>query len=193
MAPTKKVTKKKMNDIEKELKDTTKLLRRRLEWCRLTGEAYDPSTEQYSVYPRALCDSKGQMHSGTKSTWHDKLDARYQHNLLHVAMPQGWIPDVVIVDGMFTLNSNPMRCSSIITEHAKSLYLRFVAPYYALGAKEVHIVYDKAPTQHFDPKTFERSKRDSKVNRKQHVHQCIDFTPSTKTQITMGQTAKSRT
>jgi hypothetical protein len=62
LAPPKKVSKRKLNIKEKELKDVTKYLRRRLDWCRLTGDTFDPD-EQYSVYPRALCDSNGIPHS----------------------------------------------------------------------------------------------------------------------------------
>jgi hypothetical protein len=183
LAPTKIVSKKKMKNLEKELKDTTKLSKRRLEWCRLTGEQYDPSTEQYSVFPRALCDSNGQLHSGIKCTWHEKLNVRYNYNVIHTTLPEGWVPEVVIIDGMFTLNIKPMRCSNTISDHAKSIFLRFAAPYYALGAKEVHIIYDKVPSKRFDPKQFERSKRDSMAFGKQHEHQCIEFTPHTRTPI----------
>ena len=37
------VLERKFNEKEKELRDVTKLFRRRLEWCRLTGEQYDPN------------------------------------------------------------------------------------------------------------------------------------------------------
>uniref|UniRef100_A0A1X7U2K1 Uncharacterized protein n=1 Tax=Amphimedon queenslandica TaxID=400682 RepID=A0A1X7U2K1_AMPQE len=73
MAPKKKISRRYLNE-ERELKNVTKLLRRCLEWCRLTGESYDPSQEQYSIDPQALCNVKGKIHSGTKSTWHDKLN-----------------------------------------------------------------------------------------------------------------------
>ena len=76
MAPPKAISKRKLNEKEKELKDVTKYLRRRLEWCRQTGQVYDPE-EQYSIYPRALCDSRGIPHTGTKSVWLAKLASRY--------------------------------------------------------------------------------------------------------------------
>ena len=76
LAPNKVLSKRKFNEKEKELRDVTKLLRRRLEWCRLTGEQYDPN-EQYSIYPRALCSNQGIPHTGSKSLWLTKLLGRY--------------------------------------------------------------------------------------------------------------------
>ncbi len=63
MAPPKFVSKRKMNEKERELKDVTRYLRRKLEWCRQTGQA----NEQYSVFPRALCDNQGTPYSGPKA------------------------------------------------------------------------------------------------------------------------------
>ena len=57
LAPTNLVSKRKINEKKKELKHVTKYLRR-LDWCRVTGEPYDPN-EQYSIHPRALCDNNG--------------------------------------------------------------------------------------------------------------------------------------
>ena len=50
MAP-KEMTRKNLNEKERELKNVKKLLRRLLKWCMLTGESYEPS-EEYSIYPQ---------------------------------------------------------------------------------------------------------------------------------------------
>lgn len=83
-------------------------LRRRLDWCRITGEPYDPN-EQYSVYPRALCDSNGVPHSGTKSLWLQKLINRYVHSsIVTNNLPNEWIAETVIIDAMFLINTKPL-------------------------------------------------------------------------------------
>ena len=71
-----------------------------------------------------------------------------------------------------------MRRTSTVADHTDFLFSRFVVPYYILGAKEVHLIYDKPCKQPFDPKIFERAKRDTNKFNKQH--QCMAFTPTSK-------------
>ena len=44
---------------EKEERETSKYLRRRLAWCNQTGQQYDKSEDQYSLLPRALAEPDG--------------------------------------------------------------------------------------------------------------------------------------
>ena len=76
MAPPKE-TKRKISHKEKEERETSKYLRRRLAWCNQTGQQYDESEEQYSLLPRALAEPDGGLHTGAKSKWTDKLKSRY--------------------------------------------------------------------------------------------------------------------
>ena len=78
---------------------------------------------------------------------------------------------------MFMLNSKPLRYTNTVADHASLLFSRFISTYYALGATEVHIIYDKACKQLFGPKSFEISKRDDDKQNKQH--KCLSFTPTT--------------
>ena len=59
---------------KKHLKQVTKCLSQRLAWCNRTGQTYDPSTEQYSTLPRAICDENGTPRKGSKAAWTDKLE-----------------------------------------------------------------------------------------------------------------------
>ncbi len=43
-----------------EMKQVTKCLRQRLSWCNRTGQGYDSTQEQYSIFPRAI-RSEGYM------------------------------------------------------------------------------------------------------------------------------------
>ena len=67
-------SKKRVSQREREIKQVTKCLRQRLAWCNWTGQTYDPSAEQYSAYPRAICTEKGAPHKGSKAAWTDKLE-----------------------------------------------------------------------------------------------------------------------
>ena len=61
---------------ERECKQAIKCPRQRLAWCNRTQQRYDPNKEQYSLYPRALCDESGIQHKGVK-IWTDKIRKRY--------------------------------------------------------------------------------------------------------------------
>ena len=65
-----KTAKKAVSTKDKELKQVTKCLKRRLAWCNSTGQQYNPNTEQYSLLPRAICDYNGLPN---KCLWTHKL------------------------------------------------------------------------------------------------------------------------
>ena len=54
-----------------------KCLRQRLAWCNRTGESYNLTSKQHSIYPHAISDELGNPHRGTKANWTDKLGKRY--------------------------------------------------------------------------------------------------------------------
>jgi hypothetical protein len=121
------------------LKQVTKCLRRRLAWCNKTGERYDSSLEQYSPWPRALCDCNSIPNKGSKSNWTAKLRQRYTKEFLedlHIT------PDVAVVDAMFILNTNPRRQAKTIGGYGDQLCERYITPYFRRGAAEVHLVFD---------------------------------------------------
>ena len=66
MAPMKTGNKRSINQKEKDFRQVTKCLRQRLTWCNRTGQVYDTTSEQYSVYPRAICDEHGAPVKGDK-------------------------------------------------------------------------------------------------------------------------------
>ena len=68
---------KKTTPKERESKQMVKCLRQRLAWCNRTGESYNLTSEQHSIYPRAISDELGNPHRGTKANWTDKLGERY--------------------------------------------------------------------------------------------------------------------
>lgn len=115
MDPGTKVGKKVLMLKDKVNKQVTKCLRRRLAWCNATGQRYDPGLEQYSVYPRALSDCKGNPSKGVKSTWTAKLREYYPSAF---GERRSWTPDTVVIDAMFLLNTTPRRQSKTIGSYA---------------------------------------------------------------------------
>ena len=68
------------------------------------------SKKQYSPLPRSLVDEDGFLQKANKSHWTDKL--QQQHQLIEprvfINQPQ-WVPQAVIIDAMFVINTKPLR------------------------------------------------------------------------------------
>ena len=120
----------------------TKCLRQRLAWCNRTGQSYDSTTEQYSIHPRAICDETGGPQKGVKSKWAEKLRTRYQSAdppVILDCLPSGWVPEAVVIDGMFLIQCAPLRHTSTISRYAELLFNRFILHHFSAGAVEVHL------------------------------------------------------
>ena len=144
MASPKVESKRRVSQRERELKQVTKCLRQRLAWCNRTGQTYDPSNEQYSTYPRAICEETGAPHKGSKAVWTDKLEKRYSTKtcestpvITHV-LPRGWVPEVIILDAMFLIQCSPLRQTMTIMDYAKLLLNRFVLQHYQAGVRYMY-------------------------------------------------------
>ena len=173
-----KATPQRISQKDKEAKVVSKCLRRRLAWCNKTHLPYDLSTEQYSIYPRALADEHGIPHKSSKSTWTDKIQSRYNQAsdpVLLSSLPLNWIPEAVLIDAMFLINTTPLRRTTSITQYSHLLFNRFALDHFKSGTREVHFVFD-TPSKSFNPKIFEQSRRDAKTK---SAHQHQDFTPNT--------------
>ena len=144
---------------QKEHKQVTQCLRRRLAWCNATGRSYNPALEQYSVYPRALSDCDGNPHEGVKSTWTEKLRGCYKHtNTFFESLPSGWSPSVVVLDGMFLLNTNPLRQTNNVTSYANLLFNQFIKPHYLKGASTVHLILITPADSDLIPKNLNKKR-----------------------------------
>ena len=175
-----KVTKHRISQKEKESKLVTKCLRRRLAWCNKTKTPYDLSTEQYSVFPRALADENGNPHKAAKNQWTNKIHSRYLSatpGVIFSSLPSGWIPQTVLIDAMFLLNTTPLRRTKNITEYCNLLFNRYLLDHYKVGVNEIHLLFDKPNKRSFNPKMFEQGRRDNSKSNSSHQHQ--DFTPTT--------------
>ena len=174
-----KVGKRKISQKEREQKQVTKCLRRQLAWYKKTGGTI--AQEQYSPYPRTLADCSGAPHKGNKSIWTDKLQARYTPLVVTTQLPCEWIPEVVIIDAMFMINTSPLKHIKSITEYGALLLKVFVLPHFHNHSTEVHICFDNPKQQQFNPKECEQQRRDQACKSDLECHSHVMFTPHTTT------------
>jgi len=65
---------------------------------------------------------------------------------------------VVVLDGMFLINTNPLRQTNNVTSYANLLFNRFIKPHYQKGASTVHLIFDNPSRLRFNPKEFEQKR-----------------------------------
>ena len=70
------------------------------------------------------------------------LEKRYS-SLIVSMFPGGWVPDSVVLEGMFLINTAPLVTHCLMKDYAKFLVRRFAVPHVAKGVEEVHIVFDR--------------------------------------------------
>lgn len=172
MAPL-KVTKRRLSQQQKEQRDTTKYLRKRLAWCNQTGQKFDESKEQYSILPRSLADLNGIPHKGNKSKWTEKLNTRYESMSAFLTVLE-WVPEVTIIDAMFMINTNPLCQQKTLSHYAEFLFKQNALSHYNYGTKHVHFVFDHPGRMDFNPKETEQKRR---YNKEVKDHNHIVFTP----------------
>ena len=120
-------------------------------------------------------DSNGLPYKGSKSNTTTYLENRYrQASVIVPAFPPGWVPDVVILEGMFIVRTSLIPTMSYMTDYVQYLLARFVCPHFAAGAKEVHVVFDSPGSQLETPKEPEQIRRD-RASESQCRHECISF------------------
>ena len=93
--------------------------------------------------------------------------------------PGLWVPDTVVLEGMFLINTAPLVTHATMRDYAAFLVKRFITPHLAKGVKEVHIVYDRPVSNHLTPKPFEQRRRDTEHSvSSEHEHLSFnDATP----------------
>ena len=90
-------------------------------------------------------------------------------------MPPGWIPDSVVLEGMFLIQTSPLPNMSSMKEYVKLLLFRFVRPHFSAGVKEVHVVFDNPGSQEETPKELEKARRDKAAEIQMSTHHCMSF------------------
>ena len=154
-----KKSKRKIKLIERERKLVNKCIRRSMVWNTKVCPSDQHSGGQYLELPRAISDSHGIPHKGQKSYATQWLNKRYK-DLISDTLPENWNPELVLLEGMFLINTTPLCTHQFMREYSQFLVRRFVLPHFIRGASEVHIVFDNPGRYPQSPKAIERQRRD---------------------------------
>ena len=83
--------------------------------------------------PCALSDPNGLPHKGNKSKATDFFETRYKRfDVIVSTFPSGWIPDSVILEGMFLIQTAPPPGVSTFEQYTDMLLSRFITLIYVL-------------------------------------------------------------
>lgn len=94
---TTKITKRLVNNLQKEKNLVTKCLRSRLLWAQVHGETDESPEQHYLELPRAIATENGIPNKGSKANTTAFYIKRYEDKAILTRFPLGWRPDVVIL------------------------------------------------------------------------------------------------
>lgn len=154
-----KTAKRKIKLVDRERKIVSKCVRRSLAWNTRVDKDNQQLGGQYLELPRAISDPYGKTHTGVKSYATKWLEKRYE-KLVSSTLPSGWTPDVVLLEGMFLIQTSPLSTHHSMKEYSSFLLKRFALPHFVRGSMEVHILFDNPGRQPNSPKNLERQRRD---------------------------------
>ena len=137
----------------------SKCVRRSLAWNARVDKDNQQSGGQYLELPRAISDPHGKAHTGVKSYATKWLEKRYE-KIVMCTLPSEWIPDVVLLEGMFLIQTSPLSTHHSMSEYSSFLFRRFALPHFIHGSMEVHILFDNPGRQPSSPKSLEQRRRD---------------------------------
>ena len=96
--------------LEKDKQLIVSAMRKKMSFSRRTGQPIRNLEEQLIELPLALCDSNGIANKGQKSYATKHYEARYSTAFPPVfASNIPWTPEVIIMEGMFLINVNPLN------------------------------------------------------------------------------------
>ena len=154
-----RATKRKVSEIERERKLKIECWKKRVAFASKTGTNVNTSYEQCLELPRAIATSKGDPVKGTKSTTTTVYEKSYTNAspaIIITAYPQGWVPDTVVMEGMFLININPWSGHKSIGEYATFLLMQHILPHFRNRTTKVHVLFDDPECQIQSPIFFER-------------------------------------
>ena len=185
----KKGCRRQVNAVQQELKRMQKCMRRKIAYANKTGANPDVIGLQYIEFPRALCTIDGFPVKGQKSIATNFYQARYKEaELIIHSFPSTWIPDSVILEGMFLINTKPIHSHKVMGDYGNFLMRRFIVPYLKKGSQEIHLLFDDPGRQSENPKQFEQSRRDTPLN----DHTCFVFFDEAEIPVKWQPTIKCR-
>ena len=177
-----KSQKRKVKLAEQERKISQRYLKRQLAWISKQGAEnldFDSLLGPVSSTPKALVDKDGFPYKAAKSNTTGFIQKRYkQIPVVLQSLPVQWIPDSVILEGMFLIQTNPIPTMNYMQQYVQLLMNQFVAPHFKAGVQEVHVVFDSPGSMAETPKELEQKRRDKSANQ-ESGHECTEFQSST--------------
>ena len=120
----------KLNSLKQEMLRVQKCIRRKVAFANKTGRMPDVVGQQYIEQPRAICNEHSLPVKGQKSTITQFYESRYKDsNLFTHTLSSEWVPDSVIIEGMFIINTKPLT-SQTIDNYGAFLISRFILPHF---------------------------------------------------------------
>ena len=144
-----------------------------------TGVQVSTSYEQCLELPRAIATTDGKPVKGTKSNTTKALEKRYANAtppIITTSLKSGWVPETVVMEGMFLINITPWCAHKNIGEYADFLIRQHILRHFRGMSKQVHLLFDDPDCQEMSPKYFERQYRDQ-ANEVPDDHSCMYFSP----------------
>ena len=135
------------------------------------------SYQQCIELPRAIATIDGKPVKGSKSNTtkcYEKIYEQVIPSIISTSLRDGWIPDTVVMEGMFLINITPWSAHKTIGDYADFLLKQHILSNYRNGTTEVHLLFDDPECQQQSPKYFERLHRDE-INQVPDDHCCDDF------------------
>ena len=136
-------------------------MKKRLLYCQTTNADTVPH-EQYLELPRAISDSNGVPQKEQKSVSTSFYQNTYGDKVISNKFTAGWLPNTVILEGMFLINTTPLRTHTIMLEYTNFILIRYAGRYLNAEISEVHVVFDDPGRFDMHPKDIEHCRRDEK-------------------------------
>ena len=174
---TKQVNKRRVNQLERDRSLVLSAIKKKIQFSQKTGKPIDRPGEQLLVLPLSLTDNEGNPLKGQKSYFTRSLEARYKQSTIPIVtpyLPEGWELECSIIEGMFLINTSPLRTQTTMTDYALFLLRRFIVSQFHKGSKEVHVIFDNPGHLKNIPK-YEQKRRD-KATQVLADHKCDDIT-----------------
>ena len=172
--------KQRVKQVERERKLQAHFLKRQISFISKKGtdsSALNNLYGQISPLPSALVDTKDRNlpYKGSKSTSTTYLEKRYEDvPVVTSYFPANWVPQVVILEGMFLIRTSPLTSMVSTKEYAQLLLTQSVRPHLKAGVTWVHVVFDNPGSFPATPKEIEQRRRDSN-NTVSSNHTCLEL------------------
>ena len=174
--------KRRLKLVEHERKISQRFLKRQLAWISERGSENIDLNSLFgpiSSLPSALIGKDGLPYKASKSTTTDFLRKRYSTiPIITQSLPYQWIPNTVILEGMFLIQTSPIPTMTFMQEYTHLLLNQYIRPHFRAGVQEVHVIFDSPGSMRETPKELEQRRRDSSAQHCEN-HECVHLSSTT--------------